>query len=119
MKEEDEVINEIILAADIWAKAIINNDIALSSHEEKLFKAVMNFNNLARGKIIKNKPLPRPPKIPVIPAYKKILDGYKILDRNTLRYSDIPTKPSPPTFELNQLEYEVDQMLQNFKDGYK
>jgi hypothetical protein len=80
---------EILMAADRWARDILRQDRLLDPVEQKLFETIMHYQRLTRS-IVEIPPpdIPRPPYIP-----SQELKSY--IEPDTMRYSDIPTVPSP------------------------
>lgn len=73
--------SKIILAADRWARAILDEDRVLTKEEEDLLKAVLDYISVRSEQL--SSLIPGPPNIPSISKHP------------TVRYSSISTVPSP------------------------
>jgi hypothetical protein len=82
MDARNEAEQNIIDAADRWAREILRGDKLLDDVERNLFDAVMRYTKLLKDP----SHLPPPPLIP-----RELEDQIP-----TERYSDKPTVPSPP-----------------------
>ena len=85
---------EILMAADRWARDILRQDKILDLEDQRLFDTIMHYQRLIRPPVeIPPLNIPRPPYIP-----SKELESYiehDMMEHDTMRYSDIPTVPSP------------------------
>ena len=81
----------IIIAADRWAREVINSDRPLTKAEENLLNVVNAYygRSVQKVKIPPRDSIPKPPPLPTDIQYGET-------ERPTLRYSDRPTVPTPP-----------------------
>jgi len=83
-KEEQDVLS----AADCWARGVLQSDRLLDLIEQNLLDAIMAYDRLLKRSGIDPSHLPPPPHIP---REMEIEDQVP-----TVRYSDHSTVPSPP-----------------------
>jgi hypothetical protein len=79
---------EVLIAADRWVRNILRQDRSLDPVEQRLFDTVMHYQRLTRSAVEIPQDIPKPPYIP-----SKELNSY--IESDTMRYSEIPTVPSP------------------------
>ncbi len=88
----EEFKEAVIIAAENWYREVLRlEEKELAPHEQNLLEAVAKW----RGLVNPADRLPLPPKMPKFERFP--VDT----NRNTVRYSDIPTRPSPPYLELD------------------
>jgi hypothetical protein len=104
-KDAQQAKLKILAAADWWARNVMRLDKQLSPVEQTLFDAVIYYQRF-----------PKPPNIPRELHYKS-----RESQIPTKRYSDIPTRPSPPfgipAIDVEQIDH-IDE-LKHINELYK
>jgi hypothetical protein len=107
MGDDVRLVHNVLVAADRWARRILrDSDGTLRPEEQDLLDAVIALLKKQKGEALKPPPLPKPPLLPRDLSSRNLVGKTSrnskrdtevdFFDRDTFRYSDIPTKPSPP-----------------------
>lgn len=96
-----ELMFKIIAAADRWARCALRTDKELTIEEQELCRLVLEYCRASRQAFEMPIEIPPPPKVPkdLIPTFDELFfNDYskEAYERDTARYDDKPTYPSPP-----------------------
>lgn len=91
--DANEGKQKILEAADRWAREVMRSEKDLTRIELALLEAVLDYRRLIRSALKIPKKVNRLPPPPPVP---RDLGKELITEMDTLRYSDVPTIPTPP-----------------------
>jgi len=91
--DADEGKQSILEAADRWARDVMRSEKSLNRSEQALLEAVLNYRRVIRSALKIPKKIERLPPPPQLP---RDLGRELVTEMDTLRYSDVPTVPTPP-----------------------
>lgn len=91
--DADDARQKIIELTDRWARDVMRSDRSMNPVEQALLEAVMNYRRIVRSTLKIPKKVDKLPPPPPIP---RDLGQEIATELDTLRYSEIPTIPTPP-----------------------
>ena len=96
-----DLMFKIIAAADCWVRHALRSDKELTPDEQELCRLVLEYCRASRRAYETPIEIPPPPRIPkdLIPTFDDLFfNDYskEAYERDTARYDDKPTYPSPP-----------------------